>query len=108
VAILAGIVTLFVGFATDNHKTQEYGVLICALGVFEVTAREHFSGFRSHTILLAFLPAVIVEVLWAVTIGVPDQRLLLLVPPIPVFLFCFFLLRRRFQVARHNRVVGHR
>jgi hypothetical protein len=106
-AILAGIITLIVGFAIGNPKTQEMGVLICALGVFEVTGREHFSGFRSHTILLAFLPAVIVEVLWAMTIGVPSQRILILVPPIPVFLFCFFLLRRRFELARHKRVVGH-
>lgn len=108
VAILGGIITLIVGFAGGVVKTQEIGVLICALGVIEVTGREHFSGFRSHTILLAFLPAVIVELLWAVFIGVPAQRWLLLLPPLPVFLLCFLLLRRRFEFARHNRVIAHR
>ncbi len=107
VAILGGIITLVIGFVTESSKTLEIGVLICALGVFEVAAREHFSGYRSHAVLLSFLPAVIVEVLWAVTIGPPQQRVLLLVPVIPVFLFCFFLLRRRFALARHDRVVGH-
>ena len=33
------------------------GALVCGLGVTEVTAREHFSGFRSHSALLAAFPA---------------------------------------------------
>ena len=34
------------------------GVVVCTLGVLEVTAREHFSGYRSHATLLAAIPAV--------------------------------------------------
>ncbi len=34
------------------------GVLMATVGVIELCAREHFSGFKSHTLLLAFLPVV--------------------------------------------------
>jgi len=106
-AILAGLVALVVGTIGRNGSAVDAGILMMALGVFEVTAREHFSGFRSHTTLLAFLPAVIVEALYALVIGVPSRRTLLLVPVIPVFCICYWLLRRQFRVARHARVVKH-
>ena len=31
------------------------GFCVTALGVFEMTAREHFAGYRRHTTLLAFI-----------------------------------------------------
>lgn len=45
------------------------GVLMATAGVIELCAREHFSGFKSHTLLLAFLPVVAlhtVVALWLV------------------------------------------
>jgi hypothetical protein len=33
---------------------------------------------------------------------------LLLVPVLPIFALCYWLLRRHFRIARHARVVGHR
>jgi hypothetical protein len=50
---------------------------------------------------------VIFEAAYALIVGVPSQRILLLVPALPIFAICYWLLRRHFRVARHARVVGH-
>lgn len=107
-AIFAGLVALVIGMLDHGGPALEVGIIVMALGVTEVIAREHFSGFRSHTTLLALMPAVIVEAIYALVIGTPRQRLLLLAPVIPIFALCYWLLRRHFRVARHARVVGHR
>src|SRR5690349_7892636 len=44
VAILAGAVALLVGWLNRSGVTLVVGALVCALGVVEVTGREHFSG----------------------------------------------------------------
>jgi hypothetical protein len=72
--------------------------------VIEVTAREHFSGYRSHATLLAAIPAVAVVVGLSVALGQPRDRGLLLLAGVPVFGGLFWLLRRRFQAARQMRV----
>ncbi|HTT31717.1 MAG TPA: hypothetical protein VMG37_25105, partial [Solirubrobacteraceae bacterium] len=58
ISILIGAVVLVIGLI--NHATVALigGVVICLFGVVEVTTREHFSGYRSHTVLLAAIPAV--------------------------------------------------
>lgn len=106
VAILAGMVLLVVGMIEHGGSPLEVGIIVMGLGVTEVTAREHFSGFRSHATLLALMPAVVCEAVYALVVGVPNQRILLLVPVIPIFALCFLLLRRHFRVARHARVIG--
>ncbi len=103
-AILVGIVGLVVGLITDGAPAAIVGGIVCGLGVTEVTWREHFSGFRSHAILLAAIPAVIVEVAYAMIFGVPSERLLLLLPIVVVFVPCLVLLRHVFRTARHARV----
>jgi len=107
IAIFAGLILLVLGMIDHGGAALEVGIIVMALGVTEVTAREHFSGFRSHATLLALMPAVIVEAAYALIVGVPEQRILLLVPAVPIFLLCYWLLRRHFRVARHARVVGH-
>lgn len=104
IAIFFGLVSLVVGIAAGKPLALIIGALLCAAGVLEFTIREHFSGYRSHTILLAGVPAVLVEVLLAMLVGVPSFRILILLPIIPVFGVCFWLLRRQFQTARHARV----
>src|ERR1700691_5486238 len=47
-AIFAGLVALVIGMIDDGGPALEVGIIVMALGVTEVTAREHFSGFRSH------------------------------------------------------------
>ena len=79
-------------------------MVICLFGVLEVTTREHFSGYRSHTVLLAAIPAVAVEFVIALTVGTPAVRALLLVPVAAVFATCAWFLRKRFLIARQARI----
>ena len=103
-AILAGGVGLVVGIIRGGGPAVIVGIVVCALGVLEVTAREHFSGYRSHTMLLAAFPAVGVEVAVVAAVGEPRQRALLLLVVIPVYAVAFWLFRRRFEVARQARL----
>jgi len=58
--VLAGIVTLAIG-AIGGHPTAiGVGVVLAGLGGLEVSIREHFAGYRSHTTLLAGLVFVLV------------------------------------------------
>lgn len=51
--VLAGIVMLLIGFIGGSPTALGVGVVLGALGGLEVSAREHFAGYRSHTTLLA-------------------------------------------------------
>lgn len=105
VAILAGLIALIVGLIDHGGGALEVGILVMGLGVVEVTAREHLSGYRSHTTLLALMPAVTVEAAYALVVGAPSDRILLLMPVVPVFGISYWLLQRRFRRARHARLV---
>ena len=104
IAIFAGAVGLIVGIIQHGGPALIAGVAVCTLGVIEITAREHFSGYRSHTILLAALPAVGAEVAFVALVGEPNPRLLLLLVIVPVFSVMFWFLRKRFLIARQARV----
>jgi hypothetical protein len=102
--ILIGTISLIIGFFAGGGPALIVGIVILGLAVLEVTGREHFAGYRSHTTLLAAVPAVAVESLIVAVFGPPRQRALLIVFVVPVFLALFWLLRRRFATARQARV----
>jgi hypothetical protein len=102
--MLIGFVALIIGFIQGGGPVLIVGLVVCGLGVVEVTAREHFAGYRSHTTLLAALPAVAIEATIVAIFGEPSQRALLLVFVVPVFAVLFWWLRRRFLTARQARV----
>ena len=104
IAIAGGVVALVFGVIRQGGPALIGGVVLCLLGVIEVTAREHFSGYRSHTVLLAGIPAVVAEFVIVLTVGPPAIRVLLLVPVAAVFGACAWFLRRRFLVARQARL----
>ena len=104
ISILVGAVVLVIGLIDRATVALIGGVVICLFGVVEVTTREHFSGYRSHTVLLAAIPAVAVEFVIALTVGPPAVRALLLVPVAVVFAICAYFLRRRFLLARQARI----
>ena len=105
-AILVGIMGLVIGWFTREDNAMFAGAGACGVGVLEVTAREHFAGFRSHTTLLAVVPALVAVTLFAVLVGVPGQRVFVLLPGVPVFVACAAFLRRSFEAARHRRRIG--
>jgi hypothetical protein len=61
-AVLAGIVLLVLGlinYDTDRGRAMLVsGMLLGSLGGLDTALREHFSGYRSHTTILAGLVAV--------------------------------------------------
>lgn len=69
--ILLALVLLGVGFFTQNGLMIVCGVGLAMLGGVEISIREHFAGYRSHSTLLAGVVSVIVMTFafWAV----PDQ-----------------------------------
>ena len=112
IAIFAGIVGVIVGAVVSSSTALAVGVVVCALGVIEVTAREHFSGYRSHATMLAAIPAVAIGIVLVTLIGHgsvrrglsgPNRAILLVI--VPVFGLLFWLLGKRFRTARQARVV---
>ena len=104
VAILAGLVAAVIGFVDTSELPLVVGLVICALGVIEVTGREHFTGYRSHSALLAAIPAVGIEAAIVVALGHRSGRGPLLLVVIPVYALLFWALRHRFMIARQARV----
>jgi uncharacterized membrane protein len=95
--ILAGIVSLVVGFLGGNETLIGVGVALAGLGGLEVAVREHFAGYRSHTTLLAGFPAVAVAV---ALFYLGDQIIAVcLGAGAVVFAVAFYLARRAFQRA---------
>ncbi len=64
VVMLAGLVGLIVSFA-KGPDAAETGIIVSlaavALASFELTSREHFSGYRSHSFFLALVLTVAVH-----------------------------------------------
>jgi hypothetical protein len=104
VAIFAGLIALVIGLIEGAQLPLIVGSIACALGVVEVTAREHFAGYRSHTVLLAAIPAIALEAALVLVFGEPRPRALLLLVVVPVFGVLFFVFKRRFESARQARV----
>ena len=102
-AIFVGLIASVIGFIQGGGPALVVGLIVTALGVIEVTAREHFSGYRSHAALLAAIPSVALEA-GVVLAFKPSQRGLLVLTVVPVFAGLFWWLRRRFLVARQARV----
>jgi hypothetical protein len=100
-SVLIGIVCIAVGFFSRDspmgRTVLALGFVLGALGGLDTTAREHFSGYRSHTLVLAAFPAVAVAVLSAFA-RVPNVVVPLLL--VGVFMVAFLALRRAWEHAR--------
>lgn len=107
VLILAGAIGAALGLSRGfgGSRLMLAGVAAVALGTLEVTWREHRSGFRSHTLLLALLPVVVLHsvTVLAVAAFTTAPRVMnagLLVIDVALFLVLFRLLRAHFLDAR--------
>ncbi len=72
IAMLAGLIGLIIGFARGPdvaETTISVSIAVIGLGAFELAAREHFSGYRSHSLFLAMLVTVGVHAAIALGIG---------------------------------------
>jgi uncharacterized integral membrane protein len=95
--VLAGIVVLAVGVVSQNPTAIGVGVVLAGLGGLEVSAREHFAGYRSHTTLLAGVVFVLVTGGLFYLAGLILATCL--IAGAAAFAVSFYLLRRAFQRA---------
>jgi hypothetical protein len=105
IAILAGAVGFFVGLLSSSPPATIVGIVVCTLGVAEFSAREHFSGYRSHAVLLAAIPSVALGVVMIAVASSSLTRTVLLAIVVPVFVGLLVWLRKRFGRARQARIV---
>ena len=95
--MLAGIVALVAGVVSKSPTAIGVGVVLAALGGLEVSAREHFAGYRSHTTLLAGTVFVLVTGALFYLAGL--VLAICLAVGAASFAASFYLLRRAFQKA---------
>jgi hypothetical protein len=118
--ILVGAVATIVGVKRLNHggvanagPTLIAGVAAVAIGTVEVTLREHLSGFRAHTLLLALIPTIVFHtlaiLLLSAFVTVPRWvNIPVLALDGALFAFLYKLLRARFIDARRERLYAAR
>ena len=99
-AVLLAITLMAVGFFTRGERGVTILVTGVALGFLaglEISIREHFGGYRSHTTLLSAAAAAVTVV--AQTLLLPNTwaRSGGLLVSLAVFAFAFYLLRRVFK-----------
>jgi hypothetical protein len=105
-AILAGLVGIIVGFTrgpADNPLPLFVGLAVAGLAVIELSWREHSSGFRSHTVLLAFAPVVVFTAVMYAVLGPIWSGAVALAGGVPLFSFLFWHLRRIWHEAQLRR-----
>lgn len=115
--ILVGAIGVVVGLSrgvSNGGAPLFAGLAAVALGTVEVTVREHLSGYRSHTIMLALMPTLLFDaavflIVAAFTTPVPSAlKVAVLALDLPLFVLLFKLLRARFQDARRGRIFAAR
>jgi uncharacterized integral membrane protein len=95
--VLGGIVALVIGVVGKDVTAVGVGVVLAALGGLEVSAREHFAGYRSHTTLLSGVVFVLVT---GGLFYLAGQILAIcLAAGAVAFALSFYVLRRAFQKA---------
>jgi hypothetical protein len=99
-AILAGGAAAVVGYMSGAVAPLATGLVICTLAVLELAVREHFTGFRPHSALLALAATVAFETLLYALVGRPFRGPLALAVLVPIFAGLAYALRLRYRAAR--------
>ena len=102
-AIFAGLVLVVVGFASDPGEPRTTflfgGIALISIASLELSFREHFAGYRSHTALLAGGAALLVALpLWFTP--VPQEAIL------AIALLVGFLAFRALRATFERRAEG--
>jgi len=105
--MVAGIAILAVGYFSEGGRAARLlaiGAIVLAIVTAELSLREHFAGFRSHTLLLALMPVVALHVTIVLAISSAyGGQLGLLVDAVAAGLLAWWLYRR-YQAA-HERAL---
>ena len=111
VGIVGAAVAWVLGYQ-HNAALLGAGIGAVVLGTIEVSLREHLSGFRPHTGMLAAIPAVVfhsgvVLIVIALDGNAPKWLFYSLLPvDLAIVAVCFKLLRARFVDARRERTAA--
>jgi hypothetical protein len=102
-SVFIGIVLIVIGVMSDGDRRPALlfgGLALVSVAALELSIREHFAGYRSHSMLLAGIVAVGTgAILWAASAIIPGIELrqeVLLVVSLIVGVFAFIQLRREF------------
>jgi hypothetical protein len=97
---LAGILLMFWGFLSgpgdDGRSRIAAGLAIASLGGLELAIREHVTGFRSHTTMLAAATGIVVIVALGLGAGI-GLLPVLLASGVVAFGVSFYWLRQLFK-----------
>ena len=93
-SVLAGLVLIAIGLIAGDPALLLGGLLLGSLGGLELSIREHFAGYRSHTTLLAAVGAVAVALITWFALGLPFAVSVGLAAG--TFVLLFLLLRQAF------------
>lgn len=98
--VLAGIVLMVWGFAAGGGREANAklaaGLAVASIAGLELAVREHLTGFRSHTTLLAGVVAVATILVLGLLVGV-DTLGPLLIAAASAFAASFYGLRQLFK-----------
>src|SRR3954454_4354230 len=95
--VLAALILVAIGFFTSGTKGAVIlvcGIVLGSLSGLEITIREHFAGFKSHTTVLALAVAIAAM---AIAYFSGGPRWLVIAVGVPLFVAAFWLLRIAFQ-----------
>lgn len=95
--ILAGLMCIVIGFFAGGDRRGlllVLGFALVSLSALELSIREHFAGFRSHTTLLAAVAGLAPVVPLYLATSLPQA--VLLITGVVVFLVAFGVLRAAF------------
>ncbi len=109
--LIGGAAVLFAVLNGPAHSVAALaaGLGAVAIGTVEVTVREHFSGYRSHALLLALLPVVVAHSAIVLLVTLPRAANIgLLVLDIAVVFVLFRFLRARYVEARRRAALARR
>ena len=103
--VLIGLIMLIAGFASGGFSGTlmiGVGITLASLGGLELAIREHFSGYRSHSALLALACAMLVAALLYALLAVVFGSIVQVVPVaagVVVFVPALIALRNAFKRA---------
>jgi hypothetical protein len=105
---VVGVILAWRGGIASHAALIAAGLAAIAIGTMEVTLREHLAGFRSHTVLLAIVPPIVVHSATILALAgfmrVPRWvNLPLLALDIALFAVLYKYLRGRYLDARRER-----
>jgi hypothetical protein len=103
IGMAVGIVMFLGGFASGGSRGAwllTIGVAVLSIVVAELCLREHFGGFRSHSLLLGLLPVTALHMLVVVAITDAWRGPLVLVADLALAGGLAWWLRGRFAVAQ--------